>query len=343
MTERRQSWPVGVAVVGCGHWGLNHLRVFAGLRDARLEVACDIDADRCEFVGQLYPRARIVSQLDEVLGDPRVDAVVIASPASTHFEIAQAALSAGKDVLCEKPLALAPSQCAVLTEMAEARRAVLMVGHVYCFDAGIHALREHLHAGQLGRLLYAASTRTNRGPVRTDVSVLYDLGCHDVAIFNYLFGAAPVSVTARGACYLNPALEDVVFLTLEYPDSVLVNVHLSWIAAHKLRQISLVGEHGGVDWDELATDVALRLTEDAGWRIRPSAGSQPRPAALHQPPRMVTLPAESPEPLVAQAMHFLECVTRRSRPLCDGRHATDVIEALWQAEQSLAQSRAQRP
>lgn len=342
MPARHSNSPPGLAVVGCGHWGANHLRVFAALPlDCRLTHVCDIDAARREWAGALYPRARAVANLDEVLAAPEVDAVVIATPAATHYELARECLAAGKDVLCEKPLALRPDECETLVDLADEQDRVLMVGHVYCFDAGIAALRDYVRGGSLGQLLYASSMRTNRGPIRDDVSVLYDLGCHDVAIFNHLLGGVPVDVVARGACFRQEPREDVVFLTLEYPGPVLVNVHLSWLAARKVRQITLVGEHGGVEWDELATDVSLRLTEDAGWRAR-SSGGNGRPLGPPRP-RAVTLPPDAPEPLETQARHFLECLRTRRTPLCDGRHATEVIRTLWRAELALAQARSVQP
>lgn len=328
---------IQIGVVGCGRWGPNHIRVFSGQPQTRVAMACDALEARRLASREMFPDVPVVAEYDELLASP-VDAVVVATPVESHYDLVRRALLADKDVLCEKPLCLTTAEARELTALARQRARILMVGHVYLFNTAIQQIRTYLQDGLLGPVRYAYSVRANRGPVRQDVGVVYDLASHDVSIFDYLFNCSPESVGGYAAASLRPNLEDVAFLWLRYPHNVHVHVHVSWLAARKTRQLSIVGDHKAVEWDELAGVGPLKLvdpspadsvqTKNFGeWQqvTREAGISIPRIAA--------------PEPLDQQARHFVECVRQRQTPLCDGDRATRVVDTLERLQQALRNGR----
>ncbi len=242
---------VGIAVVGCGHWGPNHIRVFRSLPGAEVLYAIDVDPQRLERARALFPGLRLERDLAGALNDPLVDAVVVATPTQTHYEIVRDALRAGKHVLCEKPLCTTAAEAREVVQLADELGLVLMVGHVFLFNPGILKVKELVDSGEVGELQYMSATRTNLGPIRGDVNAAYDLATHDVSIFNFLLGSKPQLVSATGASFLQPGVEDVVFISLEYPGGTWANIRASWLDPKKVRQMTVVGTRKMVTWDDL--------------------------------------------------------------------------------------------
>ena len=325
---------IRIGVIGCGHWGPNHLRVFSSLPGSRVLMAADTDPARRQAMSEAFPNVQIEAHYEPLLAATQIDAIVIATPVSTHFEIARNALESGKDVLCEKPLTVTAEQCQCLIEIAERRGRVLMVGDVYLFNNGVRRVREHVQSGGLGQLLYGDSVRTNRGPIRTDVSVVRDLASHDVSMFNYLLNSTPVSVNAHGMSYLQAGIHDVAFITLVYPQKVLIQIQVSWLAAKKVRQVRLIGSDKSLEWDELATTAPIALVEKKSltemyYKSFGEFQLLTRENALHSEG------VAPSEPLEAEARHFLQCVRDRTTPLCDGRWALGVVKVLAEIEDKL--------
>ena len=210
-TKEGPSGVLSIGIVGCGHWGPNHIRVFSEL-DRSCVIACaDLNRSRLERIQRRFYSVQIVSDYRRLLADPALDAIVIATPTHTHAAITREALQADKHVLVEKPIAATLAEACELTALAHSVGRVLMVGHVFLFNQGIIKLRELLAHGELGRIHYLDAVRTNLGPVRGDVNALYDLGTHDISIFNYLLGETPVEVAAHGSCITQDSVEDVCF------------------------------------------------------------------------------------------------------------------------------------
>lgn len=250
---------VGIGLIGYGHWGPNHVRVLNGFPGARVRVVADSDGQRLEAVRQQFPGTEAATRFEAVLQHPEVQAVVVATPVTTHHSLVKAALLAGKDVLVEKPITYTAAEAQELIDLARAHGRVLMCGHVFLFNAGIRKLREYVRDGILGRVYYMAATRTNLGPLRRDVNALYDLGSHDVSIFHYLLDARPGEVAAWGECYLQHDHEDVTFACLEYPNRTLCHMHVSWLNPRKERTLVVVGDHKMAVWDDTAPLEAVRL------------------------------------------------------------------------------------
>jgi predicted dehydrogenase len=305
-----------IAIVGCGYFGPNHLRVFNQLPNARVEWLVDTDAQRLGVVARQFPDIRTTLALDQVLEDPSVDAVVVATPASTHAAIAIAALRAGKHVLCEKPLARTVAECQEMMAAASRHNRILMTGHVYLFHSAIQEMKQILSSGSIGRAYYGSAERTNHGPIRTDVDAAWDLAAHEVSIFNFLFDLVPTSVTATGREILRPGVNDVVALNLTYPGGLMANVLVSWLNCRKVRQLSVVGEMQLLTFDDLA----------------------PMPLALH--PRDPGSPSgplnvAKAEPLLQQARHFLAAMDTGDAGPASGAHGMTVVAVLEAAQASI--------
>ncbi|HEV2523216.1 MAG TPA: Gfo/Idh/MocA family oxidoreductase [Candidatus Acidoferrales bacterium] len=250
---------INIGLIGCGQWGNNHIRVFHGLRECRVVAAADQSVERLTRVQQQYPAIECIPDVGELLARPDIHAVIVATPAATHYSIVTEALHARKHVLCEKPLCMNTLEARKLYDLAFASGVVLSVGHVFLYNAGIAKLKELIEAGHVGDLYYVSATRTNLGPIREDVNVSYDLATHDISIFNWLLDAIPETVTATGASFIQPQLEDVIFITLRYPRGTIGAVQTSWLSPRKVRKIALVGSRKMVTWDdlELNTPVAI--------------------------------------------------------------------------------------
>ena len=329
---RSSSEALRIAVLGCGRWGPNHIRNFASLEGSTVVAAADPDPAKLQQVRRTYPDLRLTTDPLELLRDDQIQAVVIATPTSTHAALVREALRAGKDVLCEKPLTNNLRTAEALVALADRTRRILMVGHVVLYHAGIHALKQYLTRKTLGRIHYLHLTRLNRGPIRHDVSVIWDLASHDISILGYLTGFPnPRAITVSAGAFLQPKIADVAFIGFRYPNGTLANIHVSWCDPRRVREIVIVGDRRTAIWDGMASSDTIRLCEgriDAEPRYRDYGEFQLIPRQGR-----VTLPyVPQREPLRAQAEHFLQCVKSRRRPVTDGRFATEVIRLLEATE-----------
>jgi predicted dehydrogenase len=323
-----------IGVIGCGHWGPNHIRVFSELDRSTVVACADNRRAQLDRVLRRFPQLRTTTDHRNMLGDERIDAVVIATPTNSHGEIAREALSAGKHVLVEKPLCTSTAEVRELTALANERRCVLMVGHVFLYNGGIMRLRESIERGDLGRIHYLDAVRTNLGPIRGDVNALYDLGTHDISIFNYLLNAVPVAVSAQGSCISQTTIEDVCFATLKYPDGALAHIHVSWLNPRKVRTLTVVGEHKMAYWDDVQPEDTLRVY-DKGLKEPPYYDSFGefrcllRNADVHLPK------VDSTEPLINQANAFLDSVVDGVPCRSGGAEAEAIAAVLEAATRSL--------
>ena len=321
-----------VALLGHGYWGPNLARNLH-LRLGRAWVACvDVDPERRAEVAHRYPWVRVLADPAEALADPSVDAVVLATPARTHAGLVQEALAAGKHVLVEKPLALSTVEAVALAEAAERAGRVLMVGHTFEYNPAVTRMRELIEAGELGDLWYLHSQRVNLGRIQRDINALWSIGPHDVSIANYLVGAAPLWVAARGARYLHADVEDVVFATLGYDGGVLAHLHVSWLDPSKLRRTTVVGSRRMVVFDDLDSEAKLRVYDKGADPVAGGFGEfqfRLRRGDLHVPRTDLT------EPLALELDHFLDCCRTGRRPRTDARNGVRVVATLEAAQQSL--------
>jgi predicted dehydrogenase len=327
-----------IAVIGAGHWGPNLIRNFHNHTTSEVAWVIDRDAARLKMVESRYPGVRTADDPAVAFADPEVDAVVISTPTVTHYDLAAAALAAGKHVLVEKPIAVRPEEADELCERAEQRGLVLMVGHVFLFNGAIRRVKEYLDQGQLGRLFYISMVRTNLGPIRMDVNAAWDLAAHDVAVANDWLGALPLHATAHGGSWINPGIEDAVFATLWYPDGVMVNLHVSWLSPRKVRDITVVGEKGMLTFDDMNLSEPLRLYDKQVTEQRTTPGFVDTFASFRTSIRDgdIMIPrVGTPEPLKAECDHFLECIAGSVTPVSDGRTGAAAVRVLDAISRSL--------
>ncbi len=322
------SSPTGIGVIGLGHWGKHYARIFDWqLPDARLVRACDPAPDTLDAVHERHPGIALTASPGEVTSDPAVDAVVIATPASTHHAIAAAALRAGKHVLVEKPLCLSVEEACELRDLAAAAERTLLVGHTFVYNPAVRRMKELLDADDFGALYYLAARRTNLGPIRDDADALVDLAPHDVSIFDYLIGAEPVRATAVGGCWLREGRADAAFMTLEYPGGILATIQVSWVDAHKIREVVAIGSRRRVVFDDLDRLEPIRVVEkgiavDRGAESFGEFQYQVRDGDIHAPR------IEPREPLRVLCEHFLACVRDGARPISDAEQGIRVVRAI---------------
>lgn len=332
---------IRIGIIGCGHWGPNHIRIFSQSPHSQVLMCADLSEDRLKSIKTLFPQVTTTKDYKDILKDPNIDAVCIASPTNTHFQFTKEALEHDKHVLCEKPLALKPEECLVLKDLAIARKKVLMVGHIFVFNEGIVRLKEYIRSGELGTIQYAHSERTNLGPFRYDVNALWDLAPHDISIFNYLFDAAPIRVSGCGQKYLGMHLEDVAFASLEYPKKILVNVHVSWLDPKKVRQITIVGDKKMVVWDDLDNLGPIRLYDKHVERTAKFYESYGEFQLLSREGSITIPNIGFHEPLKNQAQYFLDCIINEKTPdRADAQKGCDVVRTLCATQKSMERNGA---
>jgi predicted dehydrogenase len=329
---------VNVGIIGCGHWGPNHIRIFSQLPNSQSLMCSDLDEGRLRNIKNLYPSIETTTDYRNILKNKNVHAVCISTPTNTHFALTKEALEAEKHVLCEKPLALKPEECSELKELAARKKKILMVGHVFLFNAGIVWLKDYIQSGEMGRIHYAYATRTNLGPFRYDVNALWDLAPHDISIFNYLFDASAVDVSARGQKCSGNSLEDLAFATISYPKDIIAHVHVSWIDPKKLRQITIVGEKKMVVWDDLDTEGPIKLYDKHVERTSTFYATYGEFQLLSRVGNIMIPNVGFSEPLKTQGQYFIHCIEgKEDISRVDAQRGMDVVKTLCAIQKSMEQ------
>jgi predicted dehydrogenase len=326
---------IRLALIGFGYWGPNYARVLSDLPGAALTVICDPRPDRLQLVAQRYPSVAACVSLDEVFARDDVDAVVIATPASTHEDLVRVALGHGRHVLVEKPMSLTGDGCERLCDLAEASGRVLMVGYTFLYNAGIRKMKEVMAPERFGQPYYLHATRTNLGPIRNDVNAAWDLAPHDIAIFNYLLGQDPLWASAIGTRVLKTEREDIAFATLGYDNGVIGNIHVSWADPNKVREVVAVGSRRRVVFNDLNDVERVRVFErgvSAGDAVADSYGEF---KLLVRDGDIVSPKVEPSEPLKNQCADFVAAIGGGRPPLATGRFGTSVVRTLVAIEASM--------
>lgn len=251
--------PIGIGVIGLGHWGPNHVRVFNECQHAKVVACSDPEESRRSYIRRLYPNVAVIDTTDQIFERDDVDAVVIATPAHTHYKLAKAALKAHKHILIEKPVCNSVKEVEELAVMSRKTGLVMMQGHVFLYNRGIQFIKKGLDRGDFGNIQYFHAARTNLGPIRGDVNVVRDLATHEFSIFDYFFGCLPHWISAAASKPLKTPREDVAFLSMEYPGGILAHVHVSWLHPQKIRTLTFVGDKRMVVWDDLNLAEPVRI------------------------------------------------------------------------------------
>jgi predicted dehydrogenase len=323
---------VRIGVVGLNYWGPNLARNVDRLPGAELAWCCDLDEKVLAKARATFPDAAATPDLDEVLADDTVDAVIVATSVPTHYALGKRVLEAGKHAFIEKPMALRAVDAEDLLRTAEARDRRLMVGHLLEYHPGVRVVKQLLDDGELGRIFYVYANRLNLGKVRPDENALWSLGPHDISVINFLTGEEPEEVSARGECYLQPGVEDVVFGYIRFPSGMVGHLHVSWLDPHKSRKITVVGSEKMVVFDDMDADRKVTVYDKSA--VVPQYQSYGEYVTLRfgdiHIPRI-----PNDEPLKIEVEHFAECVRTGARPLSDGRDGLNVVRVLEAMQVSL--------
>lgn len=336
MNVHNENKPLVLAQLGCGYWGPNLLRNFSALPDCRVKYVVDFSAARRAFVEANFPVSRAVDNHRVVLEDPDVDGVVIATPAATHFSLAQQVLDAGKHVFVEKPLATTVAEVDELERKAGKGDLVVMTGHTFIYNSAVRYVKKLIDSGEIGELRYLYSQRLNLGRIRSDIDALWNFAPHDISIIQYwLRDVAPISIGRQGMAYMQEGIDDVVFLTLEYPGKVIANIHVSWLDPQKVRKMIIVGSRKMVVYDDISENKIVIY--DKGIDRRAILGEHmdfdhPRGAQFNYRTGDIVMPeVKMAEPLRVEAQHFIECIRNGAEPLTGIKHARNVVSVLERA------------
>ena len=324
---------VSVAVIGCGYWGPNIIRNLHQLHEAHLVSVCDLREDRLEYVKGHFPDVEVTKDVDSLLARTDIDAFVVTTPAHNHFSLTKLALESDKHVLVEKPLAQTSAECKELIDLAESNGKTLMVGHTFLYNAAVRKLKEFVAGSELGDIYYLYSSRLNLGRIRNDINAMWNFAPHDVSIILYLLDQKPVKVSAKGQSYIQPGIEDVVFMHLDFEDGVKAMIHISWLDPNKVRRMTVVGSKKMVVYDDVSQDAKI-VVYDKGIdkvNISDSLGEfenfgefQLRLRAGH----MYVPDIDFVEPLKVECSHFIDCVVNQKKPLSDGEEGLQVVAIL---------------
>ena len=326
----------GVAVVGLGYWGPNWVRNFHQLRRAERVVACDLDRARCERIRGLFPGVGTCSRFEDVLEDPDIEGVIIATPVSTHYPMARRVLESGKSVLVEKPLAMSPAEATELVRLAREGGRVLMAGHTFEYSAPVLKIHEVISSGELGEVFYVSSIRANLGLFQHDVNVVWDLATHDISIILMIMGRMPLTVSCHGQSHYRGGVEDVALLALHFARNVIAFIHVSWLDPNKIRRTTIVGSRKMLVYDDTALQEKIRIY-DKGVDVHRYYDNFGEFQFSYRYGDIQIPRLEEAEPLKAECEHFVDCIHNGTTPRTDGLSGWRVVSVLQAANLSLQQ------
>lgn len=321
---------IRIGLLGFGYWGPNLLRNFAACPETRVVAVADRRPDRLERVAALDPSVRRTTDADDILDDPEIDAVAIATPVATHHPFGRRAIERGKHVLIEKPMAASAAEAEELVALAARRGVTLMVDHTFLFNAAVRHIQRMVKAGELGEVSYIDSLRVNLGLFQPDVNVLWDLAPHDLSIIDFILGESPIHVEAAGHCHVNPHLPDIAYLTLHFPSNAVAHLNLSWMSPIKVRRMAIGGTRQMLVWDDLNQEEKVKIyacgIEFQSEEQRAVIIPEYRIGDIHAP----RIPKA--EPLAGVARHFAAVIAGREASVMDGAQGLRVVRVLEMAQ-----------
>ena len=334
--------PTTIGVIGCGYWGPNLLRNFSEQEEARLRWMCDLDTRRLETLARRYPSAQTTTDYRQLLADSKLDAVVISTPVSTHYNFAREALEAGKHVLVEKPFTASVVEAEQLIALAEARKLTLMVDHTFIYTGAVRKIKEVVESGELGDLLYFDSVRINLGLFQRDINVVWDLAPHDLAIMDFILDRQPLSVTATGSCHVERGIENIAYVMLRFPDEFIAHFHFNWLSPVKIRRTLIAGSRRMIVYDDIEPTEKIRIY-DKGVMVTRSGEAADKEAAYqtlvsYRTGDVWVPKLDSTEALAYVCREFLSAITEKRRPLTDGHSGLRVVRLLQAAQASISQN-----
>ncbi len=319
---------IGLGIIGAGRWGINHVRTANQLLGKNLKFVCDFNPAASEKIAGISSEIPFTTKIEDILDNPEINAVIIATPAETHYDVAKKALMKDKNVLVEKPITLISTHARELVEIAERKDKKLMVGHVLLYHPAVRKIKEIIDDNKIGRLQYIYSNRLNLGSIRTEENILWSFAPHDISVIQYLLKSNPVYVDAKGATILQSAIEDTTVTYLSYPGNIHAHIFVSWLHPFKEQRLVVIGEKGMVVFeDSLKTD-KLKFYPKGFKNIN---GSLQKFEGDFE-----VIEFENQQPLAEEQRHFFNSIINNEKPLTDGIHAVEVLEILEKAQACLS-------
>jgi predicted dehydrogenase len=322
-----------MALIGHGYWGPNLLRNYMDIPGVTLKWVCDLRPEVLDAARRRYPTVQTTTSVDDVLGDPEVDGVLIATPIGTHYQLSEAALLAGKHVFVEKPLTASAVQCAALTELAAERNLTLMVGHTFIYSPPVRKVKQLIDAGELGEVRFVTMQRVNLGLHQKDASVIWDLAAHDISILDYWLGEMPCVVGCMGRDCMRNGIPDVAFVNLQYLSGVVALVHVSWLSPVKLRRTVVVGDRKMLVYDDTEPVEKVKVFDHGAEFKEPESFAEFQ--MVYRTGDIVSPKIDNAEPLRLEAEHFLYSIDNGHDPITNGAMGLRVVAALEAADASL--------
>jgi predicted dehydrogenase len=328
---------INIGIIGCGYWGPNLVRNFLQIPEVAGVCVCDLSRERRQHIKALYPTVRVCQDAVGIFNDEDIEAVVISTPASSHYAMVKAALLAGKHVLVEKPLATSAQGAEELIRLAEKSRRLLMVGHTFLFNPAVNKLKDAIWNKELGRIYYLHSRRTNLGPLRRDVNAIWDLASHDISIINYLLGCAPLEVAAFAQRFLAHGPEDVGFIVLKYPRDILAHIHVSWLDPKKIREMTVIGSKKMAVYDDIDAAAPIKIYDKKVMKKRYETAYDTfeQFRLIIKDGKVAAPKIEMAEPLKLECRHFIDCLLSGRQPFTNGAQGLAVVKALEAVDKSL--------
>jgi len=332
---------ITIGVIGCGYWGPNLIRNFAENERAQLRWICDTDERRLSTIGRRYPATHTASDYQQLLADPKLAAVVIATPVATHYKFARAALDARKHVLIEKPFTTNSREARELVELATKRGLTLMVDHTFVYTGAVRRIKEIVESGELGELLYFDSVRINLGLFQRDINVVWDLAPHDLSIMDYLVARQPVALTATGSCHVEAGIENIAYVMLRFRDSFIAHFHFNWLSPVKIRRTLIAGSRKMIVYDDIEPTEKVRVYDKGVTTNRIESDTDKEAAyqtlVSYRTGDVWVPKLDSTEALTHVCAEFLEAIAQARAPLTDGAAGLRVVRLLEAAQESINQ------
>ncbi len=325
---------INLGVIGCGYWGPNHVRNFSSLSRSNVLICCDKGVKRLEHMAGLYPTIETTTEAEDLFNDQRLDAIVLATPVFTHYDLASRALMSGKHVLIEKPMSHSVETCLSLIRLSEEMKLVLMVGHTFEYTAAVNKVKQLMDSEELGEPLYISSIRVNLGLFQPDINVSWDLAPHDISIINFLLGDMPVSVNCQGKSHYKKNVEDVATITLNYTNGVIAFIHSSWLDPNKIRKTTIVGSKKMLVYNDIESQEKIKIY-DKGVDAPPYYDTYGDFQFSYRYGDIYSPRLEDYEPLKKQSRHFLDCIENGLQPKSCGYNGLRVVSVLEAASESL--------
>jgi len=323
-----------LGVVGCGYWGPNLIRNFSQTCECLLKTICDANEPRLNHMRRLYPTAGTTPEYEDLLRDPELDAIAVATPVRFHYKMAKAALEAGKHVFIEKPMASTEAEAHELVSIADRKELVLMVGHTFLFSPAVRRMKQIIDAGDIGQIQYISASRLNLGLFQKDINVAWDLAPHDISILLYLLEEMPVAVSCRGSSHVSQGIEDVTMMYLQFRKNRCALIHNSWLDPKKVRQMTVVGSQRMIVYDDTAPLEKLKIY-DARVEVPPYYDSFAEFTYSYHYGDVYVPYIKQDEPLKLECQHFVECIQQNKPPVTSGWLGLEVVRILEAASDSI--------